>query len=135
MTVSFKLSDSPDRSFTEKAISTTNSTCLNACDIAMETNANFVVVYTEDGYTAREIAKHRMYTPIITICPTEKVARHLTLVWGINQTFVKKFKKSTYKIEEILSFLKKNKVVKKGNKVVIVCHASKKESLISTTKI
>lgn len=114
---------------------TLNATCHNACELAIDTKANYIVVYTNHGYTARNIAKHRHFIPIITITPHEKTARQLTLVWGINKVFVKRFPETAAKSTEIFQFLKKNKVIKKGEKVVIVCNASKKESTISTCKI
>ena len=113
-----------------------NATCLNACEMAIDSNAACIVVYTEDGYTANNIAKHRIYTPIITITPSEKIARQLSLTWGINTVIVKKLTKDNEeKIAEIKTILLKNKLAKKGSKVIIVCNASKKENLISTIKL
>ncbi|MFH1284404.1 MAG: pyruvate kinase [Candidatus Peregrinibacteria bacterium] len=119
-----------------KLLSSLNATCTNACKIAADTGSSMIVVYTQDGYTARQIAKNRLYIPIITITPSEKTRRELTLVWGINKVFIKKFSQKDHRImEKIISFLKKAKVAKKGNKIVIVINASKKEGRISTTKI
>lgn len=118
-----------------KIISALNATCQNACELAKVTDSAFIIVYSEDGYTARHMAKHRLYTPIITITPSKKTARELALVWGINEVLVKKFpQKESGQTEPILDFLRKAKAIKKGQKVIIVCNASKKESLISTTK-
>ena len=118
-----------------KVISTLSATCLNASEIAEDMNADAIIVYSDDGYTSRQIARNRSFTEIITVTPHEKTAHELTLVWGLNEVLVKKIKKDNNKIENLIKYLKKVKAVKKGNKVVIVCHASKKESLISTTKI
>ena len=120
----------------KKYLSPVNATCLNACELAEDMNASYIVVYTKDGYTARQIAKHRSYTPIIVLTPSETVIRHLTLVWGINKVFKAIIPdKSEQKPSKILSFLKKKKLVKKGDKIVTVCHASGNEKLISTFKI
>lgn len=121
---------------TQKPSSTLNATCLSASELAIDTKADFIIAYTMDGYTARQIARHRIYIPIITITPSEKVARELTLVWGLNQIFTHKIsEKSGSKTEKILEFLKKNNIVKKGQKIVIVCNASRKEKVISTFKV
>lgn len=113
-----------------------NVTCLNACELAMDYEADNIVVYSEDGYTANNIAKHRIYIPIITITPHEKTARRLMMTWGINDIFVKELPKdNNEKIKGILSLLKEKKVVKRNSKLVIVCNASKRESLISTIKL
>ena len=109
-----------------------NLDCLNACELAMNTKANFLVVYTSDGTSAREIAKYRTYTPIIVITENEKTARELTLVWGLNKIFTSKISKNEKnKINKITTLLKQKKEVKKGQKLVIICSASSKEKLIS----
>ncbi|MEK7547439.1 MAG: pyruvate kinase [Patescibacteria group bacterium] len=113
-----------------------NLDCLNACELAMNTKANFLVVYTSDGSSAREIAKYRTYTPIIVITETEKTARELTLVWGLNKIFTSKIgKNEKEKINKIVALLKQKKEVKKGQKLVIICSASSKEKLISNITI
>ncbi len=120
-----------------RILSPLNATCLNACEIAAKTNADYIIVYTSDGYTARNIAKHRLYIPILTITPDEKVARQLTLVWGLNDVYIKKFsqKQESKKFDQIVTYLKKQKIARRGQNLVLVCNASKKESLISTIKI
>ena len=120
----------------KKHLTPLNATCLNACELAVDSNADALVVYTKDGYTAQQIAKHRPYTPIITIAKKEKTLRELTVVWGLNNLYKANISgKGAKKIEKILNFLRKNKLVKKGQKIVIVCNASQKEKLISTFTI
>ncbi len=111
-----------------------NPHCANACDLAEETKADYLVIYTSDGYTARELARHRPHTPIITICEKEETARELTLVWGLNNIFAHTLTKEN-KIEQIVQILKKNKIVKPKNKIVILANASKKEKIISNITI
>ena len=119
-----------------KQLNPLNATCLNACELAVDTKADAIVVYTEDGYTAQQIAKHRPYTKIITLAKDEKTLRELTLVWGLNNLHkVKISGKGATKIEKILSFITKNKLAKRKDKIVIVCNASQKEKLISTFTI
>lgn len=119
-----------------KCLTPINATCLNACELASDTKADFLIIYTNDGYTARQVARHRHYIPIITITNNEKTARELTLVWGMNDIYVHPIQQnSTNKVAEIIKFLKNKKKIKKGNKVVVVCNASKKEKLITTLQI
>ncbi len=115
---------------------TCNPHCHNACELSVSTNADHLVVYTSTGYSAREVAKHRIYTPIITITESEKIARQLTLVWGLNEIFTFKVQANDRdKIGTIVQFLKKQRAVKKGDKIVIICNAGSKEKLISNIKI
>lgn len=118
-----------------KHLSNINATCLKACEIAINTNADYIVAYTNDGYTTKQIAKHRPFTPIITITPDKETKRQLTLVWGVNEVYVKEIKNAFQKPSEILKYLKTKKGFKKNSKIIIVCNASKKESNITTCNI
>jgi pyruvate kinase len=109
--------------------------CENACDLTIRAKAAAIVAYTDDGFTPRQIAKYRICTPIITFTSSEKTARELTLVWGINKVFVKKFpNEANKKLESIVNFIAREKIVKKGQKIVIICNASS-TSTISTYKL
>lgn len=111
-----------------------NPHCLNVTELSRDTGADYIVIYTSDGFTAREIARHRPSIPIISICEKEKNARELTLVWGLNTIFVKKLAPEN-KIEQIVQLLKIKKIVKKRDKIVILANASKKEKIISNITI
>ncbi len=120
----------------KKYMNAINATCLNACELAIDTKADYIIAYTEEGFTAKLIAKYRPYIPIIAICSSKKIAQQLTLVWGLNKIHVSSIiPKSKDKIQAISNFLLKQKVAKKGSKVVIVCNANRKERLISTSRI
>lgn len=120
------------KKFQELGIS--NATCLNAAELALDIHANFIVAVSISGYTAQHIAKHRLYTPLITITQSEKIRRKLALVWGCNTFFIERI--NFQKIpEEVENLLKKNKITKKGDEVVIVVNASKKQKIISTIVI
>jgi len=114
----------------KKLLSAFNASCLNACELAVDIKANLIVNYTKDGYTTREIIKHRPHIEIITVTPDEKTARELTLLWGINRVYVQKISASSP--EKIYRFLQEKGVIKKGQKTVVICHASKKQEAIST---
>lgn len=119
-----------------KQLSSINVICKNACELAAESNLSFIVAYTEDGYTAKQIAKFRPYTPIITITNNQKTARELTLVWGLNKILTTKIPKRTpNKLEKLIEFIKNKKIVKKGQKIVVVCNASNKENILTTCKL
>ena len=121
---------------TTSKLSNINAACLSACEMAMESDADAIIIYTESGYTARNIAKFRPTTKIITITPSPKAARELTLVWGINEVYIKKFDtKNIEKIEQIKNFINREKLLKKGQEAVIISNASKKENLICALSV
>lgn len=125
-----------DHLLVHRAKSQINATCLSACELAKDSKANFIVVYTESGFTARHVAKYRPSIPVITVTTSESIARELTLVWGLNKIFIHSIKGSGSQItEKIVELLKKVKAVKKGQKLVIVGSASHQEKIISTFKV
>ena len=50
---------------------------------ALDLNASAILTPTESGYTARLISKYRPKAPIVAITPHERVARKLSLWWGV----------------------------------------------------
>ncbi|MBT3864395.1 pyruvate kinase [Candidatus Peregrinibacteria bacterium] len=111
-----------------------NAACLSAAELAIDTKATKIVTYTEDGYTSCHTMKHRIFTPSITISPDQKILRELALVWGVNQVVQKKFSKSEISKgldNSISKFLLQKKLVKKGEKIVIVFNAKNKGSVSS----
>lgn len=111
-----------------------NATCLSTCQLALDTKANHLVVYTKDGYTALQAMKHRVFISPIIISPSQKVLKELSLVWGINDVLQKSF--SASQIEKNLDtvavkLLLKEKIVKKGEKLVVVHNAKTKGSVSS----
>jgi len=115
---------------------TLNATCLNACELAKDTKADFIVVYTKSGYTAKHVAKYRPSTPIITITTSKQIARELILVWGLNKIFIQPIVKHvSQETDKIIYFLRQKKLFKKGQRIVIVGSASEQEKVILTLKI
>ncbi|MBD3330950.1 pyruvate kinase [Candidatus Peregrinibacteria bacterium] len=112
--------------------SSLNPTCRNAAELAIDSEADYIAVYTKEGFTAREIAKSRISIPIITITPDTQTARELTLVWGINRLLIANLSgQGSKKTESIVKLLKSKKLIKKKSKLIIVCNTSHKEKLIS----
>lgn len=62
--------------------------CHATCVTAHELGLKAIVSSTRSGSTARKIARFRPSTPIVATTPSEKVARKLSLVWGIFPTIV-----------------------------------------------
>ena len=54
-----------------------------ACTTAMDISANAIITVTKSGETARLLCKYRPNTTIIACVLTEKVARQLSVSWGI----------------------------------------------------
>lgn len=112
-----------------------NATCLNACKLATDINAKFIVAVTRSGFTAREIAKYRPFIPLIVLTPNKALARQMSLVWGVTHTFVQ-FVHIKNPLPQIRHFLLAHKLAKTGDEIVI-CNAGfgRREKLITTTML
>lgn len=108
-----------------------NATCLSACELAVDSNANKIIVYSKDGYTARQIAKHRVFIPTIVITPNPRLIQELPLLWGVNQSLYKKFTHPS--VNGIKYYLLSKKVVAKKERIVIVFNAKNKGSVATLT--
>lgn len=111
-----------------------DATCLSATTIAQNVRARFIIAITERGYTARELAKHRIYIPIIAITPFELTKRQLQLVWGVTQCFIKKIKRQN-PADQVVSFLKKEKIIKSGDEIVICSARGSNKDFIATIRV
>ena len=55
----------------------------SASELAAELGAKYIVVYSESGYTARLVSKHRPQCPILALSRHEHVCRKMKLLWGV----------------------------------------------------
>ncbi len=97
-----------------------NEICHTATFLAEEIKANKIIAITSSGYTARQLAKHRSFIEIITLTPNKNTQNELKLTWGLNHIFHTKIRK----INAIVNLLKKEKLISKKDKIIIVRNAS-----------
>ena len=55
----------------------------SASELAAGLGAKYIVVYSESGYTARLVSKHRPQCPILGLSRHEHVCRKMKLLWGV----------------------------------------------------
>ena len=103
----------------KRAGGVTASVAFAAQDIAEQVQAKYVVCVTMSGFTARAIAKFRSKVPVIAMASNETVRRQLYLSWGVQPYAVSFSSSFSVVIPKIKKSLLKNKLVKKGDKVVI----------------
>lgn len=94
--------------------------CHTATILADETNAKLIVVLTDHGYTARHVSRQRTFQPIIVVTPHNNTKKELQLCWGIHTIYVSRLTSAS----GLTDMLKEEKVVKKGDKIVVVSNAS-----------
>ena len=95
-------------------------TARHAAKIAHELDSDAVVAFTETGTTAQAISKFRIKQPIFVISQNEKTLIQTNLIFGAFPLSLVKLHKDDDVISIARKVLIKNKIIKKGSKVVIV---------------
>lgn len=108
---------------TEKPQPTAEALCAAAAQLAIDIKAKAIVSMTQTGFTARQVAKHRVYIPHIVLTPKENVQREMQILWGVNKVFVQKIDSIKFG-DNIRKLLKKHRLGKKHDRVVVVRNAS-----------
>jgi pyruvate kinase len=79
-----------------------------------------IAVFTESGFTARLVSKHRPRRPIIAFSTIQETRRQLSLYWGVVPRTIRK----VHNIEELVQTAEKRlleeQLVKRGDVVGIV---------------
>lgn len=83
----FKISMDQRKDWIEQ--DTTNVIAMSVKQITEKIKANGIVAATSSGATARSISKFRPITTIAAATPSERVARNLSLVWGVYPVITK----------------------------------------------
>ena len=66
-----------------KKYSQTDAIAHATVQIAYELSATAILTPTKSGYTTKIVSKYRPKAPIIAFAPSQQVARHLNLRWGV----------------------------------------------------
>lgn len=83
-------------------------------------DAKFIVALTETGYGARMTARHRSHKSIIAITPNADTYQKVNLLFGCTPLMISKFKSFDEALGHIKPLLIKEKIAKKGDKIVII---------------
>ncbi len=103
----------------ETVLSVTDAIGNATCEIAQQLNAKLIITSTSSGFTARMISRHRPLTPIFAVTSSEQTQRQLALVWGTQVTRVPRAATMDQVIETCLRTALAQRIVKKGDVVVI----------------
>ncbi|NHJ05021.1 MAG: pyruvate kinase [Candidatus Heimdallarchaeota archaeon] len=79
-----------------------------------------IIAFTEGGFSARLIAKHRPKTRIYVATPRLKVVRELGLIWGCYPLLVKQYQNTDQMVVESVDTAKKMKYLKNDDIIVVV---------------
>ena len=87
---------------------------------ALDVKAKAIIALTETGGTARMISRYRVKQPIFVFSPSETTLRQTNLSFDAQVGMKADFMKVTEAIDGAREWLKKNKLAKKGDLVVLV---------------
>lgn len=111
----------------------------SAHELLKDAGAKAIVVASTSGFTARMIARHRPEQKIFVMTNNEKTHNQLALVWGTRSFVLPDCKDLDELIDKSMETIKKNKLLKKKDKVVIVAgrpHVKKEHmSLVKVEEI
>jgi len=92
----------------------------SAHELLKDSGAKAIVVASVSGFTARMITRHRPEQEVFVMTNNEKTNNQLTLVWGVESFILPDCRDLDELLDRSIETLKKNKVFKKGDRVVIV---------------
>ncbi len=108
---------------------------LAASVLATKLQADAIIAISKHGNTARAISNCRPLVPIHAFVETESCCRKLMLVWGIIPHSIKFSSDRRETLDRALSFIAKEKQLKKGQRIVIVSDIRTGKTPIMTIQI
>lgn len=102
---------------------------------AHDIGASAIIAVTKTGYTARMISRHKPTSPIIAITSEVITSHQLHASFGCVPVLVDKYDDATEVFRKVKDGLLKQKILKKGDKVVIVACSSLDKKDISANMI
>lgn len=88
--------------------------------MAADLGPSAIIAATASGHTARMISKHRPATGIIAATPDERVARRLTVSWGVYPVVIPDVTDTDALLEAAVQGALESGLVKRGDLVLIV---------------
>mgnify|MGYP003365687028 CR=1 FL=1 len=96
-----------------------NAISLATCTTAQELKVAAIITSTQTGHTARMVSKYRPECPIVAVTPSEKVARALSLNFGVKAIVSNKLISTDELIEDAVKKSLEANYIKKGDLVII----------------
>ena len=104
-------------------VTTSDAISSAASQVVNTVLAKAIFTYTRSGGTAKRAARERPTVPIIGLSPERLTARQLALIWGVHNIHALEPKSFSGMIENACDLAKKEKIVRKGDYVVITAGA------------
>ncbi len=110
----------PGKYVEERTSDFSESICYAASYACREIKADYIVILTESGRTARIMSNIRPDVPILALTNNVKVYRRLSLNWGVLPSLVNEKIKITDDLHELIGFFKQTGTIKTGDRLVVI---------------
>ena len=115
--------------------SVTDSVTGSVVKIADDLDVKAIIALTKTGYTARMISRHKPESPIIAVTYEPVTSRQLNISFGCLPVLIDEYKEFGVAFKNLRDYCLKNKILNKGDKVVIVACSSTLKNDISANTI
>jgi pyruvate kinase len=129
--------DMPEPELDDTQLTAAHSIAHAAVRVAKTTQAKAIVVLSASGQTVRFVSQLRPeFTQVIALHSDEQSLRQYQLIWGVEAMALEKFDGVNYR-DDVTALLKKERVVKKGDVVVIAIgfHVRNKAAVVEVVEI
>lgn len=92
----------------------------SACELSRGVEGQAIIGVTDSGFTARFLSHQRPDPPVYMLTDKHKVYQQMALMWGVEPLLVKRYKNISALLDHAVDEVKKAKLIKKGQKVVVV---------------
>lgn len=108
------------RKYSDTVKRTSDALGNGAIEVAKESGAKLIVALTDKGFAARMISRYKPEQKILALTPKQTTMNQLALSYGCVPVLCKKFDGMATVFKEAKSLILKNKLAKKGDKIVMV---------------
>lgn len=108
---------------------------MSAAIMGNNIEANSILVFTRRGFMASLLSRCRPNSPIYAFTNTTHVRRKLNLYWGVQSFYIEFFKDPEKTIQCAFALLKKNKLIRKNHRVIIVSDILASEEVVDTIQV
>jgi pyruvate kinase len=117
-------------------LSTSESIASSAVKTAIDINAKGIVVCSESGATAQQIAKFRSGRPVIVLTTSERVARQAYgVLKGCEAKVLSSLEATDAIVSQVIEDFKKQGLAKAGDPIVVVSGSSPRVGATNTMRI
>ena len=96
-----------------------NAISLATCTTADELNVSAIITTTQSGHTARMVSKYRPRCPIIAVTPKDRVARSLSINFGVQSIVSIELTSTDELVEDAVEKCLNAGYIKKGDIVIV----------------